>query len=74
MNASLNNHSLIKNIIIQKDRQEASSIKKKKRQTESDFINGIQNQKYIKTNKIEIAKTHFQKQFWPKINLSFRIY
>jgi hypothetical protein len=79
MNASFDNCSLIKNIIIQKDRQEESSIKESKKkkntqQTESDFINGIQNQKYIKTNKIEIEKTHFQKQFWPKINLSFGIY
>jgi hypothetical protein len=64
MNASFDNRSLIRNIFIQKDRQEESSIKEKKKkkhtqQTKSDFINGIQNQKYIKTNKIEIEKAHF---------------
>jgi hypothetical protein len=42
--------------------------KKKKKHThtqqiESYFINGIQNQKYIKTNKIEIAKAQFQNNF-----------
>jgi hypothetical protein len=64
MNASFYSHSLIRNIFIQKDRQEESSIKERKKkkntqQTKSYFINGIQNKKYIKTNKIKIAKAHF---------------
>ena len=63
MNASFNNCSLIRNILIQKDRQEENPIKAIKKNThtttKSDFINGIQNQKYIKTNKIKIEKAHF---------------
>jgi len=65
MNYSFDNHSLIINILIQKEKQEENSIKsikenekKHTQQMKSYFINGIQNQNYIETNKIEIEKAH----------------
>jgi hypothetical protein len=56
MNAPFDNLSLIRKILIEKDKQEENSFKaikenKKKHthQTKSNFINGIQNQKYTKS-------------------------
>jgi hypothetical protein len=77
MNASFDNRSLIINILIQKDRQEENSFKtikenKKHKQTKSNFINGIQNQKYTKSKQ---QKKTFQEMILAKdMNLSFWIH
>ena len=41
MNASFDNHTLIRNIIIQKDKQEESSIKERKKKQRHNKLNHI---------------------------------
>jgi hypothetical protein len=65
------NRSLIRNILIQKDRQEENTFKtikenKNTQQTKSNFINGIRNQKYTKSKQ---QKKTFQETILAKYKL-----